>query len=151
MVIFNKNGVTENNHVLFSEESLHESKKKHIFLFSHWIENKTKIKKFPFGIQINSDQALEISNKDLKNIDLVQFNFLHFKDGRPFTLIKILRKELNFKKEIRATGNILPDQIIFLFRVGFDTIQIDEKKKESCFKILEMDKGLYYQPKTNLT
>ena len=151
MVIFNKNGVTENNHVLFSEKSSNEKKKTDIFSFSYWVENKTKIKKFPFGIQINSDQPLEISKKDLKNIDLVQFNFLHFKDGRPFTLIKILRRELNFKKEIRASGNILPDQIIFLFRVGFDTVEIDEKNRENCFKILEMDTGLYYQPKANLT
>ena len=66
MVIFNKNGVTENNHVLFSEKSSNEKKKTHIFSFSHWIENKTKIKKFPFGIQINSDQPLEISKKILK-------------------------------------------------------------------------------------
>ena len=69
----------------------------------------------------------------------------------PSHFIKILRRELNFKKEIRASGNILPDQIIFLFRVGFDTVEIDEKNRENCFKILEMDTGLYYQPKANLT
>ena len=80
------------------------------------------------GIQLNSDESLDEITDDILYFSLVQFNFLSFKDGRPFSIAKTLRKKLNFKKEIRASGHILPDQYIFLIRqtteIGAHFIQI---------------------------
>ena len=76
---------------------------------------------------------------------IVQFNFLSFKDGRPFSIAKTLRKKFNFKKEIRASGHILPDQYIFLIRCGFDTVEIEDKDFDVWVRFFKMDEGLYYQ------
>jgi uncharacterized protein (DUF934 family) len=97
------------------------------------------------GIQINSDESLDEITEDLRYFSLIQFNFLTFKDGRPFSIAKILRNKLYFKKEIRASGHILPDQYIFLIRCGFDTVEIEEKNMDVWIRFFKMDEGLYYQ------
>ena len=77
---------------------------------------------------------------------MLQINFETFKDGRPFTFAKILRKKYNFKGELRAAGHILPDQFVFLIRCGFDSVEIREEDKDAWLELLEIDEGLYYQP-----
>ena len=98
------------------------------------------------GIQIFSDQNILSIIDDLAYFKIVEINFRHFKDGRPFTLAKELRKKYNFSNEIRASGNILPDQYVFLLRCGFNTVEIPTDQKDVWLELLDMDDGLYYQP-----
>jgi uncharacterized protein (DUF934 family) len=113
-----------------------------------WVEFKDKIlkSKKKIGIQINSDENIKLIENDLKKISMIQIHFKTFKDGRPFTLAKTLRRKFNFTKEIRASGHILPDQFVFLLRCGFDSVEIEKKDKNIWLELLEMDNGLYYQP-----
>ena len=98
-----------------------------------------------FGIVINSDEKFRTTHEDLNVFQIIQINFLTFKDGRPFSLAKNLRKK-KFKNEIRASGYILPDQYNFLLRCGFDSVEIEEDKKNLWLKILEMESEEKYQP-----
>ncbi|MFL2660809.1 MAG: DUF934 domain-containing protein [Alphaproteobacteria bacterium] len=98
------------------------------------------------GIQIFSDEnVLPIAN-DLTFFKLIEINFRSFKDGRPFTLAKELRRKYNYTQEIRASGNILPDQFVFLLRCGFSTVEISKDQKDLWIELLNIDDGLYYQP-----
>tara|TARA_Y100001936_G_C15591800_1_gene417276 strand:+ start:79 stop:528 length:450 start_codon:yes stop_codon:yes gene_type:complete len=149
MIILNKDKPQKNEYIFLDElEQIASLNKKKIILTKNlWIEKKQilKKKKISVGIQINSDESIDEITEDLKYFSLIQFNFLTFKDGRPFSIAKILRKKLNFEKEIRASGHILPDQYIFLIRCGFDTVEIEEKSKDVWTRFLKMDEGLYYQ------
>ena len=149
MIILNKDKPQKNEYIFLDELEQIESlnKKKVILTKNLWIEKKQilKEKKINVGIQINSDESLDEITQDLQYFSLIQFNFLTFKDGRPFSIAKILRKKLNFKKEIRASGHILPDQYIFLIRCGFDTVEIEEKNMDVWTRFFKMDEGLYYQ------
>jgi len=149
MIILNKDKPQKNEYIFLDELEQIESlnKKKIILTKNLWIEKKRilKEKKISVGIQINSDESIDEITEDLKYFSLIQFNFLTFKDGRPFSIAKILRKKLNFEKEIRASGHILPDQYIFLIRCGFDTVEIEEKHMDVWTRFFKMDEGLYYQ------
>ena len=149
MIILNKDKPQKNEYIFLDELEQIESlnKKKVILTKNLWIEKKQilKEKEINVGIQINSDESLDEITEDLQYFSLIQFNFLTFKDGRPFSIAKILRKKLNFKKEIRASGHILPDQYIFLIRCGFDTVEIEEKNMDVWTRFFKMDEGLYYQ------
>ena len=149
MIILNKDKPLKNEYIFLDELEQIESlnKKKVILTKNLWIEKKQilKEKKFNVGIQINSDESLDEITEDLRHFSLIQFNFLSFKDGRPFSVAKTLRKKLNFEKEIRASGHILPDQYIFLIRCGFDTVEIEEKNMDVWIRFFKMDEGLYYQ------
>ena len=149
MIILNKDKPQKNEYIFLNElEQIKSLNKKKVILTKNlWIEKKQilKEKQINVGIQINSDESLDEITEDLQYFSLIQFNFLTFKDGRPFSITKILRKKLNFEKEIRASGHILPDQYIFLMRCGFDTVEIEEKNMDVWIRFFKMDEGLYYQ------
>tara|TARA_A100001015_G_C14767167_1_gene623772 strand:- start:95 stop:544 length:450 start_codon:yes stop_codon:yes gene_type:complete len=112
-----------------------------------WRYSKKKIltSKNKIGIKINSDQSIDDLFSNLDFFHLIVFNFLSFKDGRPFSHARELRENLNFKKEIRASGYILPDQYIFLKRCGFDTVEVEEGKVKIWTEIYKKNEWLNYQ------
>ncbi len=149
MIILNKDKPQKNEYIFWDESEKIKSinKKKVILTKGLWIQKGQLLKKNKIisGIQLNSDESLDEITDDILYFSLVQFNFLSFKDGRPFSIAKTLRKKFNFKKEIRASGHILPDQYIFLIRCGFDTVEIEDKDFDVWVRFFKMDEGLYYQ------
>jgi uncharacterized protein (DUF934 family) len=55
----------------------------------------------------------------LAGIQRVDLNFPSFVDGRAFSQAFLLRRRLNFKGDIRATGDVLVDQLLQMQRTGF--------------------------------
>ncbi len=149
MIILNKDKPQKDEYIFLDdlEKIISINKKKVILTKSLWIQKGQLLKKNKIisGIQLNSDESLDEITDDILYFSLVQFNFLSFKDGRPFSIAKTLRKKFNFKKEIRASGHILPDQYIFLIRCGFDTVEIEDKDFDVWVRFFKMDEGLYYQ------
>ena len=149
MIILNKDKPQKNEYIFLDdlEKITSINKKKVILTKSLWIQKGQllKKKKIISGIQLNSDESLDEVTDDILYFSLVQFNFLSFKDGRPFSIAKTLRRKLNFKNEIRASGHILPDQYIFLIRCGFDTVEIEDEAFDVWVRFFKMDDGLYYQ------
>lgn len=59
----------------------------------------------------------------ITRIDLV---FPKFTDGRAYSQAFLLRRRLEFKGEIRATGDVLIDQLVQMQRSGFDVAVLRE-------------------------
>ena len=55
-------------------------------------------------------------------LSLIVIDFPVFTDGRGYSQARRLREEFHFRHELRADGDILPDQARFLERCGFDTL-----------------------------
>ena len=149
MIILNKDKPQKNEYFFLDdlEKIASINKKKVILTKSLWIQKGQLLKKNKIisGIQLNSDESLDEITDDILYFSLIQLNFLSFKDGRPFSIAKNLRKKLNFKNEIRASGHVLPDQYIFLIRCGFDTVEIEDEDFDVWVRFFKMDEGLYYQ------
>ena len=58
-------------------------------------------------------------------LDLIAIAFPAHKDGRGFSLGRMLRQQ-GFGGTLRASGHILPDQFGFALHDGFDEVEIDE-------------------------
>ncbi|MGA8785067.1 MAG: DUF934 domain-containing protein [Polaromonas sp.] len=56
----------------------------------------------------------------LSGIERINLNFPKFTDGRAFSQAFLLRRRLGFQGEIRATGDVLVDQLAQMERSGFD-------------------------------
>ncbi len=56
---------------------------------------------------------------DLTDVDVIELNFPKFSDGRAFSQAFLLRRRLGFTGEIRATGDVLIDQLVQMQRSGF--------------------------------
>ena len=61
---------------------------------------------------------------DLAGVTSIVLNFPKFTDGRAFTQAVMLRKRAGFKGEIRATGDVLVDQLQQMARSGFDVAEL---------------------------
>ena len=65
----------------------------------------------------NDADPREVSLKGVMRIDL---HFPKFPDGRAYSQAFLLRRRLGFQGEIRATGDVLIDQLVSMSRTGFD-------------------------------
>lgn len=57
----------------------------------------------------------------LQEVSRIDLHFPKFTDGRAFSQALLLRRRLKFKGEIRATGDVLVDQLVQMQRSGFDS------------------------------
>ena len=148
-VILKKDKILQNEYVIINDlkDLSNLNSQKIIITVEQWLANKNILKKRKnIGIKLNSDESINMIKDDIDFFEMIQFNFITFKDGRPFSEAKKLRVEFKFLNEIRASGHILPDQYIFLLRCGFSSVEIETSKKKFWLEFLEMDSGLYYQP-----
>ncbi|MCF8160366.1 MAG: DUF934 domain-containing protein [Polaromonas sp.] len=57
----------------------------------------------------------------LDGITRIELNFPKFTDGRAFSQAYLLRRRLDFRGDIRATGDVLVDQLLQMQRSGFSS------------------------------
>ena len=80
----------------------------------------------PSVLQLPNDAdplAIEVCLGDVERIDL---NFPKFTDGRAYSQAFLLRRRLGFKGDIRATGDVLIDQLVQMERTGFSSAVLKE-------------------------
>ncbi|OGB56646.1 MAG: hypothetical protein A2503_01665 [Burkholderiales bacterium RIFOXYD12_FULL_59_19] len=72
-------------------------------------------------------QVIELANDAdprtlaLDGITRIDLNFPKFTDGRAFSQAYLLRRRLDFKGDLRATGDVLVDQLMQMQRTGFSS------------------------------
>ena len=150
MIILQKKREYKNHYKRIKEQDFLKQKIRNgsILSISQWREISHIVQKQKIDVAVEfSSNLCYLSDKDeISKVAMIQINFETFKDGRPFTFAKLLRKKYDFRGELRAVGHVLPDQYVFLIRCGFDSVEIEEEDKEIWLELLEMDEGLYYQP-----
>ncbi|MEM1140208.1 MAG: DUF934 domain-containing protein, partial [Pseudomonadota bacterium] len=78
------------------------------------------------GLLLKSSDVVDDIVGDLEAFDLIAVEFPMFKDGRGFSTGRILRRS-GFTGELRAVGTVLRDQLAFLHRVGFNSVDADDR------------------------
>ncbi|TRW14298.1 DUF934 domain-containing protein [Glacieibacterium frigidum] len=73
----------------------------------------------------------------LGRLRLIEVTFPKYRDGRGYSTARIVR-EAGFTGELRAAGDVLLDQIVFMRRVGFDSFApvkpLDPAQVETALK-----------------
>ena len=81
----------------------------------------------------------------LDGVDRIDLTFPKFTDSRAFSQAFLLRRRLGFKGEIRATGDVLIDQLVQMQRSGFDAAVLREDQNTE-FAQRQFDRyGGFYQ------
>ena len=96
----------------------------------------------------NTIEPKEIAD-DLPRLALIVLNFPKFTDGRAYSQARLLRSRFRYRGELRADGNVLRDQLMFMKRCGFNTFVVGERAiKENWAKAFaEFD--VFYQGPTD--
>lgn len=90
--------------------------------------------KLIFNSDAASNHALHIANDtdpialqaDIANATVIDLHFPKFTDGRAYSQAALIRNRLGFVGELRATGDVLVDQLQLMQRTGFSTAVLRE-------------------------
>ena len=80
----------------------------------------------PSVLQLANDADPLAIEENLQDIERIDLNFPKFTDGRAYSQAFLLRRRLGFKGDIRATGDVLIDQLVQMERTGFSSAVLRE-------------------------
>jgi uncharacterized protein (DUF934 family) len=93
----------------------------------------------------NSRPVAELA-PHLDRLALVALVFPSFKDGRAYSQARALRERLGFRGELRATGDVLRDQFLFMVRAGFNAFEVKKEIDAAAFAEAVGRYSVVYQP-----
>jgi uncharacterized protein (DUF934 family) len=82
----------------------------------------------------------------LDRLALVALVFPRFGDGRAYSQARRIRERYGFRGELRATGDVLRDQFVFLLRSGFDAFEVKKDADAAAFAEASARYSVFYQP-----
>ena len=74
----------------------------------------------------DADLAALAAECAFKGVDRIELAFPKFTDGRAFSQALLLRRRYRFAGDIRATGDVLIDQLVQMQRTGFSSAVLAE-------------------------
>ena len=82
----------------------------------------------------------------LDRLAAVALVFPSFRDGRAYSQARLLRERHGYDGELRATGQVLRDQFVFMSRAGFDTFEVKKDADADAFAETMKRYSVFYQP-----
>lgn len=85
------------------------------------------------GVVIEPGDDPHVIADDLDKLSLIAVNFPSFTDGRGYTHARLLRERLGWRGELRAIGDVLRDQLLYMTRVGIDAFDVKKEHDAQAF------------------
>ena len=82
----------------------------------------------------------------LDRLAAVALVFPTFRDGRAYSQARLLRERYGYRGELRATGQVLRDQFVFMLRAGFDAFDVRKQADAEAFAQTVQRYSVFYQP-----
>jgi uncharacterized protein (DUF934 family) len=82
----------------------------------------------------------------LDRLAVVGLVFPSFRDGRAYSQARLLRERYSYRGELRATGQVLRDQFVFMLRAGFDAFEVKKESDAEAFALTAKRYSVFYQP-----
>ena len=101
----------------------------------------------PLGVALSPGEPLDDLIPHLDRVALVVLPFPKFVDGRSSSNARLLRERHGYTGEVRATGDVLIDQMPLMRRCGFDAFEVTNPvTRRQLAAGLWPDVPLYLQP-----
>jgi uncharacterized protein (DUF934 family) len=82
----------------------------------------------------------------LDRLGVVSLVFPSFRDGRAYSQARLLRERFSYRGELRASGQVLRDQFVFMLRAGFDAFEVKKQSDAETFAQTVKRYSVFYQP-----
>ncbi len=82
----------------------------------------------------------------LERLAVIALVFPSFRDGRAYSQARLLRERHGYDGELRATGQVLRDQFVFMLRAGFDAFEVKKDSDAAAFAATTKRYSVFYQP-----
>lgn len=103
-------------------------------------------RKGPLGIRLKAGQHPKTIAADVCRFELIALEFPKYTDGRAYSYARHLRERGGYKGELRAVGQVLRDQLLFMHRCGFDAYEIDRPDALEVWRKALGEISVFYQP-----
>jgi len=100
----------------------------------------------PVGVIWPNDKNVSELAPYLDKLALVSLVFPVYKDGRAYSQARLLRERYNYRGEMRAIGQVLRDQFVFLLRAGFDAFDVVKEADALAFEETAKRYSVFFQP-----
>lgn len=100
----------------------------------------------PTGVLWPNDRKISELAPYLDRLALVALVFPKFSDGRAYSQARMLRERYGYRGELRAIGDVLRDQFLFLVRAGFDAFEAKKDSDAQAFAESIARYSVFYQP-----
>jgi uncharacterized protein (DUF934 family) len=100
----------------------------------------------PTGVRLTCGEHPEEIAADLGHLNTVALEFPNFRDGRAYSYARLLRDRYGYSGELRAVGEVLVDQLLYMHRVGFDSFELAGDDPEGAYRAALGEFGVFYQP-----
>ncbi len=97
------------------------------------------------GVRLASYEPAAALADDVGLLALIAIAFPTFRDGRGFSLARLLRERYGFSGELRAVGNVFRDQFLFMHRCGFDAYEVADRTEAEAFSAALASFSVFYQ------
>ncbi|WP_050405387.1 DUF934 domain-containing protein [Bradyrhizobium embrapense] len=98
------------------------------------------------GVIWPNNRSLDELVPHLDRLASVALVFPTFRDGRAYSQARLLRERHGYDGELRATGQILRDQFVFMARAGFDAFEVKKDADADAFAATMKRYSVFYQP-----
>jgi phosphoadenosine phosphosulfate reductase len=99
------------------------------------------------GVEVSSGESVRPLEPHLARLSLVAVNFPKFHDGRGYSAVRLLRERYTYQGEIRATGDVLADQIPLMRRCGVTSYEVRNAPTRAALEAGRLaEVRHYYQP-----
>jgi len=82
----------------------------------------------------------------LGRLSVIALVFPTFRDGRAYSQARLLRERYGYDGELRAAGQVLRDQFVFMLRAGFDAFEARKESDAEAFADTAKRYSVFYQP-----
>ncbi len=120
-----------------------------IVSLKRWLAERERFRtrEAPVGVAVEAGADAQAHLADLADRPLVALAYAKFADGRAFSYARLLRDRHKFRGELRATGDVLIDEIPLMLRCGFDTFEADDAATLRTLQTGRLPQvALHYQP-----
>ena len=104
------------------------------------------LRQAPTGVIWPNDRKIAELAPYLDWVALVALVFPTFRDGRAYSQARLLRERYGYRGELRATGQVLRDQFLFMQRAGFDAFEVKKESDAEAFANTVKRYSVFYQP-----
>lgn len=100
----------------------------------------------PLGLSLANTDEVEEIGPEANRFGVIVLSFPKFSDGRAYSQARMLRERYGFKGELRATGAVLPDQLVHMLRCGFDAFVPPDDRLLKYWDRVVASLPAFYQP-----